>query len=103
MVIGIMSENTDFYIKLANELMKLNYQVMNPVVTPGYKNLEIHKHNIIHKCALCQALILDPEDQYGVNQEVINHGILNNQIIVLDHMAKVEDTLEHIKKEITNA
>jgi hypothetical protein len=102
-VIGVMSENTDFYSKLANELMKSNYQVVNPVAVPGFKNLDIYKHNIIYKCALCQALILDPDDPYGVNQEVINHGILNNQIIVLDHMAKVEDTLEHIKKEITNA
>jgi hypothetical protein len=100
-LIGIVG-NKDTYLGIAKGLMDLGYQVLKITNTNNMKDPEVHKTSMLHKASFCNVLIADPDDG-NLADAIIQQAVYNNQIVLLDSMEKVEDTIAHVRKEIIHA
>lgn len=102
MVIGVVSNNEN-YINIAKGLMNEGYQVMNISNTNNMKDPEVLKRSMLHKAALCNALIVSPKAEDSFSDAIVQQAVYNNQIVILDSMDNPDNTVDHVRKEIIHA
>jgi hypothetical protein len=104
MIISIVGNLEDH--KVVTELENMGHSVIGPILiveADNERDRSIRKINAIKKTEMCKLLVLQDNDPYGINDAIIQRAILNNQIIILDNLRDAEGTINHIKKETTNA
>ena len=101
MVVGIV--DSPIYEEIAKGLLGIGYQVINVVNTCNVKDPVDIERSVLHKALICKTIVVDPNSTDPVADSIIRQAAHNGQIVILDSMKVAEDTINHIKKEISNA